>query len=216
MYRPWESRLLVSLILLSATSSSLRAEVARGQFLVQPIVGMATPLGHLKEFAKSGYTLGVSLQYMMTDRFALGLEIGGTRFRVTSRELVNSPGQVRKFTFARRLLYSAAGMTYFISRHTHANPYLEMGGGLYWADFSESFYGDANWWFTYSQDRNANRVVPVFKFGGGLDSELNRMTRATMGLEYRLINDPNSSGFLRYWNLHVGLSFQFRPAHSLD
>ncbi|MBI5867390.1 MAG: hypothetical protein HZB43_03740 [candidate division Zixibacteria bacterium] len=216
MCRPWGTRLLVSLILLSATSSSLRAEIARGQLLVQPIVGMATPLGHLKEFAKSGYTVGVSLQYMMTDRLAAGMDIGGTRFRVTSQKREDPSGQVWHSTFTRRLLYGVAGVRYFITRKTRANPYLEMGGGLYWADFNENFYEGEYGWFTYFQDRNANRVVPVIMFGGGLDSELNRMTRATMGVQYRLINDPQSSGFLGYWNFHVGLSFQFRPAHSLD
>jgi hypothetical protein len=184
-------------------------QVAKGQLLVQPVVGVAFPYGSLKKAARSGYTLGVSFDYMIADFVSIGTDIQIASFRRVSSGRREPYGWHTDSSLARKFIQFGLTSRFYLTRHLSANPFLEVGGSLFGTVFRDTLTDP---YFGYSRTFSvAERLVVGYQLGGGLDSELSKSLRAILRANYYSVVRPDRRGYLHYWTVRAGLGIRFRP-----
>jgi len=194
----------LALALSIAYADSALGQVAKGQLLVQPMGGIAVPLGDLKQVAKSGSTLGISFDYMIADFVSIGTGIQIASFRTVSYGRSVIYGTETDTSRSRKFLDFSLAMRLYLSRRWLANPFLEAGGSLLCASFKET----RPWQLIPSV---VERLVVGHHFGGGLETGLSRSSRILVSVDYHSIVNPDRRKYLHYWTMRAGLAIQFRP-----
>jgi hypothetical protein len=196
---------LAILVLSISLSRSACGQVAKGQLLVQPVVGVAFPYGSLKKAARSGYTFGVSFDYMLTDFVSIGTDIGIASFRNVSIRHRDLYWWEADSSFARKFIQFGLTSRFYFARRLPANPFLEAGGALFCALIRDTLP------YFYYNSMVEERLVVGYHIGGGLDSELSKALRAILRANYYSVVRPDRRAYLHYWTLRAGVGIQLRP-----
>lgn len=189
----YTSRIILILLMLQLVlfPKLAQARVAEGQFQISPVIGIALPLGTLRDQQGPGYTVGLSIDYMVSDRVALGADLSGAHFAGYSQMQVyvwdgwGDPDTIRT-AFASSLAQ-------------YPNPFLDLGLG-------EAMFSSAQVvrqvGGSYRYEDLRTRLA--FRFGTGCDLRISQFASGLASASY-------VTGAVHFLTVRFALAFQFRP-----
>jgi len=144
---------IMMMALLAMMLTTTAAFAAHGEWSGGGQGGMHIPSGDYADFAKSGYVLGVFLNYGVTPMFTLGvnLDLNSTKAK---DEFINANAGVDEVK-ATLFNYGVNGALSFMPEAT-VHPYVKVGGGMYNQKLETSAFG-------FTSDESTND----FGFCGG-------------------------------------------------
>ncbi len=196
--------LLVAAILVTHPLDA-SARVGNGCLLLSPGFGAAVPLSKFRDDIRAGYTSGLSLDYMISEHAALGVELSGTRFKPAVHEVRSDffDGQPQKLLVrdSWKLVQYGIHARMYVARAKAPNPFVE--GGIC---ATSAIFGQAG---MFGPSERVGTVLG-FKLGVGFDLYISNFVSGLITVTYRTFNWSNEETY-RFWTARFGLAFQFRP-----
>ncbi len=147
---------IMAVLALMVSTTAAFSAVHKGEWTGGGQAGMHVPSGDYGDLAKSGYVLGVFLDYNVTPMFSLGANLDFNSTKAKDSVINDFPNvDDIKFTLFN---YGVNGALSFMPEAT-VHPYLKVGGGLYSTKREETGSGA-------SADKTTNKFG--FLGGGGL------------------------------------------------
>ncbi|MBI5867391.1 MAG: hypothetical protein HZB43_03745 [candidate division Zixibacteria bacterium] len=181
------------------------ARVGNGCLLLSPGFGGAVPLSKFRDDIRAGYTSGISLDYMVSESAALGVELSGTRFKPAVHEVRSGffDGQPQRLLVrdSWKLVQYGIHARMYAAGAQAPNPFVE--GGIC---ATSAIFGQAG---TLGSSERVGTVLG-FKLGVGFDLYISNFVSGVMTVTYHTFNWSNEETY-RFWTARFGLAFQFRP-----
>jgi len=206
MKHAWKTTLFLLPSLLIYLPDRAQARVAEGQLQISPIIGIAVPLGTLRDLQRTGYTSGLSLDYMASEEIALGVDLNGTHFYGSSRRESTGWDGYRDVFYGCTLAHYGAHLKWYLTQPQYPNPFLEAGAGAV-TTYSTRVVRQSG-----MRSRNEDeKTVLGYRLGVGLDLKISRLASGLATVTYHAFDNPNGGMILHFWTARFALAFQFRP-----